>query len=213
MINIIIQKIVTDRRPHDNADDFSSTFGMAVGTVFQNFNDLSRLKNIERETKDLKEQYEKLLAEKNALENEVQKLRIVPSQLELEAQSQQNNQFKKENDSLRDVLKTSKETIAMLQDRLAEVEKSENTNRHALVSEEQLKNPERKSMDERVNIKFGLKLLKLTAYYHHSGYRQDRPHHGFMIRHIKVLLEIQLFFHSTCSFLSLVRTRTKRSDL
>jgi predicted RNase H-like nuclease (RuvC/YqgF family) len=146
MINIIIQKIVTDRRPHDNTDDFSSTFGMAVGTVFQNFTDLNRLKGIEREANDLKEQYERLSSEKDALENEVQKLRIVPSQLDFEALLQQNNHLQKENDSIRDVLKTSKETIAMLQDRLAEAEKSANN----VIVHEEVKNLERKSLDERV---------------------------------------------------------------
>jgi predicted nuclease with TOPRIM domain len=148
VINIIIQKIVTDRRPHDNTDDFSSTFGMAVGTVFQHFNDLDRLKGVEKEANDLKEQYIKLSTEKDALENEVQKLRILPSQLELEAQLQRNNQLEKENESIRDVLKTSKETIAMLQDRLAEAGKSKNNVN--VFEEAQVKKLERKSLDEKV---------------------------------------------------------------
>lgn len=122
MINIIVQQIVMDRRPHVNLDDFASTFGMAVSTVFQNFHDVDRLRSIEREFNELRDRYDSVLAEKNCLQNEVQKLRILPSQMEIESQKQRNIHLKNENDSLRDVLKTSKETIAMLQDRLAAAE-------------------------------------------------------------------------------------------
>lgn len=118
MISIIVEKIVTDRRPHDASDDFSSTFGVAVGTIIQSFSDLSRLKSVDRELSTLKDQFEKISNEKDELQNEVQKLRILPSQIEHEALVQRNTQLKDENDSLRDVLKTSKETIAMLQSRL-----------------------------------------------------------------------------------------------
>lgn len=138
MINIIIQKIVTDRRQHDATDDFSSTFGMAVGTVVQNFNDLNRLKGIEREFKTLKEQYDQLSNEKDQLHNEVQKLRILPSQMEYEAQIQRNTHLKKENDSLRDVLKTSKETIAMLQNRLAESQEPKITKKKSILQKDSL---------------------------------------------------------------------------
>lgn len=115
MINIIIQKIVMDKRPHDNSDDFASTFGMAVGTVFQNFNEMERLKMVEKEAEDMRDQYEQILAERDELQHEVQKLRILPSRLEAETQNQRNIHLKEENDSLRELLKTSKETIAMLQ--------------------------------------------------------------------------------------------------
>lgn len=125
MINIIIQQIVMDKRPHENSDDFASTFGMSVGNVIQNFNDLERLKEVEKEANELKEQYEQLMIEKDQLQNEVEKLRILPNQLENEAQKQRNINLKQENDSIRDVLKTSKETIAMLQERLASVESRE----------------------------------------------------------------------------------------
>lgn len=122
MINIIVQQIVMDRRPHAKSEDFSSTFGMAVSAVFQNFHDLDRLRSIDRDFKDLRDRYDTLSTEKNCLEAEVQKLRILPTQLEIESQNQRNLYLKKENDSLRDVLKTSKDTIAMLQERLAAAE-------------------------------------------------------------------------------------------
>jgi regulator of replication initiation timing len=118
MISIIVEKIVTDRRQHEASDDFSSTFGIAVGTVVQSLSDLDRLKSVDRQLSTIKEQYEKTVNEKNELQNEVQKLRILPSQLEHETLIQRNTQLKKENDSLRDVLKTSKETIAMLSNRI-----------------------------------------------------------------------------------------------
>jgi predicted RNase H-like nuclease (RuvC/YqgF family) len=126
MISIIIQQIVMDRRAHENSDDFASTFGMAVGNVIQNFNDLERLKEVEKEANELREQYEELILEKDQLQNEVEKLRILPNQMENEAQKQRNIHLKQENDSIRDVLKTSKETIAMLQERLAATENREN---------------------------------------------------------------------------------------
>jgi predicted RNase H-like nuclease (RuvC/YqgF family) len=125
MINIIVQQIVMDRRPHDNSEDFASTYGMAVGTVFQNFRDIERLRVVEKEAEELKEQYELVISEKDQLQNEIQKLRIVPSQLEIETQKQRNIHLKQENDSLRDVLKTSKENIAMLQEKLALAENDE----------------------------------------------------------------------------------------
>lgn len=125
MINIIVQQIVMDRRSHDNSEDFASTYGMAVGAVFQNFNEMERLKIIEKEAEELKDQYDLVLSEKDQLQNEIQKLRILPSQLEIETQTQRNIHLRQENDSLRDVLKTSKENIAMLQEKLAFAEGGE----------------------------------------------------------------------------------------
>lgn len=152
MISIIVQQIVMDRRPHCNTDDFSSTFGVAVTTVFKNFYDVDRLRDIERESNDLKEMYEQVLQEKNELQTEVQQLRILPNQIERESQKQRIVHLKQENDSLRDVLKTSKETIAMLQDRLAVAENTEKRRSSLLVLTDDWKvsAKSRMSMDEMV---------------------------------------------------------------
>lgn len=164
MINIIVQQIVMDRRPHANSDDFCSTFGMAVATVFQNFHDIDRLRGIEREANELRDQHEKILAEKDNLQTEVQKLRILPNQMEIESQNQRNIHLKKENDSLRDVLKTSKETIAMLQERLAAAENKNKEKRYSeiLILKDDWKVSQRRSgisMDERVSIYFYMSML------------------------------------------------------
>ncbi|KAG2233169.1 hypothetical protein INT48_005007 [Thamnidium elegans] len=150
MISIIVQQIVMDRRPHCNSDDFSSTFGMSVATVFKNFYDVDRLRNIERESNDLREMYEQVLQEKNELQTEVQQLRILPNQIEHESQKQRIVYLKQENDSLRDVLKTSKETIAMLQDRLAVAENTDRRRSSLLILTEDWKvsAKARISMDE-----------------------------------------------------------------
>lgn len=122
MIQIIIQQIVMDRRDHENTDSFSSTFGLAVGTVIQSFSELERLKDVESQFEYFKRQYEQISAEKESLLSEVAKLRILPSQLEFDSMSRRMDELKEENDSLRDLLRTSKETIAMLQSRLAQEE-------------------------------------------------------------------------------------------
>ncbi|CEG81054.1 hypothetical protein RMATCC62417_15298 [Rhizopus microsporus] len=122
MIQIIIQQIVMDRRDHENTDSFSSTFGLAVGTVIQSFSELERLKDVESQFEYFKRQYEQISAEKESLLSEVAKLRILPSQLEFDSMSRRMNELKEENDSLRDLLRTSKETIAMLQSRLVQEE-------------------------------------------------------------------------------------------
>lgn len=146
MINIIIEKIVTDRRQRDATDDFSSTFGIAVGTIVQNFHDLNRLKGIEKTFNNLSMQYDQLSNEKDELQNEVQKLRILPSQMEYEAQVQRNANLKKENDSLREVLKTSKETIAMLQGRLADTQEAKKvTKKRSILQQHTQELPETRS--------------------------------------------------------------------
>lgn len=160
MINIIIEKIVTDRTQHDTSDDFSATYGMAVGTVLQNFHDLSRLKGIEVEANDLKEQYDKLAAEKDALQSEVQKLRILPSQMDHQAVLNRNEQLIEENNSLRDLLKKSTETIALLQLQKEDTLPTPTTTPTRNISIElppersvtSNKYLERRSMDERVNM-------------------------------------------------------------
>ena len=120
MIQIIVQQIVMDQRPHENTESFSSTFGIAVGAVIQSYCELERLKGIEPELENLKVQYESVAAEKEQLQAEIAKLRIQPAQLEFENKNQRINQLREENDSLRGLLRTSKETIAMLQGRLPE---------------------------------------------------------------------------------------------
>ncbi|KAI8989404.1 hypothetical protein BDB01DRAFT_848579 [Pilobolus umbonatus] len=120
MIDIIVEQIVMDRRPHDNTDEFASTFGMAVGTVIQNFHDLARLKRMESQMEATDAKIKKALEEKDELLKEIEELRILPSRVEYEEQRQRAVHYKEENDSLRNVLKTSKETIAMLQERLSE---------------------------------------------------------------------------------------------
>lgn len=161
MISIIIEKIVTDQRQHDTFDDFSSTFGMAVGTVIQNFKDLNRLKGIEIEANDLKDQYEKLAAERDALQSEVQKLRILPSQMEHQDILNRNEKIIEENNSLRDLLKKSKETIALLQQHINNDPPISATSTTDTIGRISLKLPpekknvpqnylERRSMDERV---------------------------------------------------------------
>jgi DNA repair ATPase RecN len=160
MINIIIEKIVTDQRQHDTSDDFSSTFGMAVGTVLQNFNDLSRLKGIEIEADDLKNQYKNLATERDALQSEVQKLRILPSQMEHQGILNRNEKLIEENNSLRDLLKKSKETIALLQQHISDDSPISATSATDTTAKISLKLPpvknapqnylERRSMDERV---------------------------------------------------------------
>lgn len=153
MISIIVQQIVMDRRPHSNTDDFSSTFGMSVATVFKNFHDVDRLRDIEKEANDLKEQYESVLQEKNELQTEVQQLRIMPNQMERESQKKRIVHLKEENNSLRDVLKTSKETIAMLQERLAAAESKEKRRSSLLVLTDDWKVAHRPkmSLDETVS--------------------------------------------------------------
>ncbi|KAG1160361.1 hypothetical protein G6F37_004064 [Rhizopus arrhizus] len=125
MIQIIIQQIVMDRRPHENTESFSSTFGVAVGAVIQSYRELERLKKIEPKLEKLKAQFQSVTAEKEELQAEIGKLRILPTQLEFEDINRRISELKDENDSLRDLLRTSKDTIAMLQNRLAEEESSE----------------------------------------------------------------------------------------
>ncbi|KAG1446827.1 hypothetical protein G6F56_009453 [Rhizopus delemar] len=121
MIQIITRQIVMDQRPHDNnTESFSSTFGIAVGTVIQSYCELERLKDIESQVKNLEAQFELVSTQKENLEAEIAKLRIIPTQLELQDKDKRIHQLKEENNSLRELLRTSKETIAMLQFRLEE---------------------------------------------------------------------------------------------
>ena len=162
MISIIVQQIVMDRRTHDNSDDFASTFGMAVGTVFQNFNDLERLRIIEKQAKELKDQYEQILKEKDQLENEVLKLRILPNQLEMETQNKRNAHLKQENDSLRNVLKLSKESISVLQQKLEAASSKNRPNEKLVLTDDWKVASRRNSNDVKVYSVYFYTRMRLT---------------------------------------------------
>ncbi|KAI8877777.1 actin-binding FH2 [Backusella circina FSU 941] len=119
IISIIIQQIVKDRRSHKQTDDFTSNFGISVANLIQNFRDLDRLKQLESESQISKEKFETLRKERDELQIEVEQLRILPSQFEFYQQKKRNRFLRRENDSLRDVLRTSKETISMLQKKIS----------------------------------------------------------------------------------------------
>ncbi|OBZ88766.1 Cytokinesis protein sepA, partial [Choanephora cucurbitarum] len=177
IIEIMLYHIVTDGAQHNSKADLQEIFSTPIGAVMQNFLDLDRLKDKEKEADEIKEQYEKIILEKEQLEREVQELRIVPSLMENQAQKHRIEQLKEENNALRQVLQTSKDTITSLQARLTTFENQEkrrsssDSGKAMFESMRQTRKRGRLSLDE--------KRLPMISLEKRSTNGYNSAHHGF----------------------------------
>lgn len=146
MISELVGQIAVDRRGGVSGKDFSSLYGISVNTLIQKFSNQDRLHKLEEESAYHREQFFKVTSEKNELEYQLQQVRrngtitrTIPGN---EDDSRGKNSpvahlvlwithvyvlvalmtIKNENASLRELLKTSRSTIAMLQERLREID-------------------------------------------------------------------------------------------
>ncbi|KAI9280811.1 hypothetical protein BY458DRAFT_531768 [Sporodiniella umbellata] len=115
IIQTVAQQIVMDQRPHEITQSLSTAFDVAVGAVIQTQCGSGRSKETDPQVSHLEAQLELLSGQKKVLEAEIAKLRILPTQLEIQEQEKRIQQLQEENSSLRGLLKTSKATITMLQ--------------------------------------------------------------------------------------------------
>lgn len=75
MISELVGQIVVDRRGGVSGKDFSSLYGISVGTLIQKFSNQDRLHKLEEESAYHREQFLKVTSEKNELEYQLQQVR------------------------------------------------------------------------------------------------------------------------------------------
>ncbi|KAI8096734.1 formin homology 2 domain-containing protein [Halteromyces radiatus] len=131
MISELVQQIVMDRRSSVGTEAFSSAYGVSVGHLIQKFGELDRLRQLEEQEAETREQLLRLGAENKELRMEMEYLRSqrgsganTPLLKESEPPRRSLN-LKMENASLRALLRTSKATIAMLQQELKDKDTSD----------------------------------------------------------------------------------------
>ncbi|KAI9317621.1 hypothetical protein BX666DRAFT_1857292, partial [Dichotomocladium elegans] len=129
MICELVGQVALDQRGGMSSKDFSSVFGVSVDTLIQKFSNQDKIHQLEEESAYHREQYMKIVNEKKELELMLQDMRgngrrssgsrVIPGN---EDDSRAVNVIKAENASLRELLRTSRSTIAMLQERLREMD-------------------------------------------------------------------------------------------
>ncbi|KAI8143924.1 hypothetical protein BJV82DRAFT_609883 [Fennellomyces sp. T-0311] len=121
MVSAFVGQLVLNLRTN-SMEDTSTIFGGSVNTLIQKFTSQDRLQQLEDESAYNREQCMKLTNEKKELELELQDLRAAKRYRRAmpgnEDDSSKNQAVMVENASLRELLKTSRSTIAMLQERL-----------------------------------------------------------------------------------------------
>ncbi|ORZ06045.1 hypothetical protein BCR42DRAFT_427576 [Absidia repens] len=121
IIHVLVGQIVMNRRITSDDQDFTATFGVSVGNLIQRFSDLDRLRQLEEEALHNEANESRLTNENLELKMELQRLSR-HSQGEVENQPRRRSlDLKKENESLRALLRTSKNTMFMLEKRVSEL--------------------------------------------------------------------------------------------
>ncbi|CAO3592005.1 unnamed protein product [Absidia cylindrospora] len=121
IIHVLVGQIVMNRRITSDDQDFTATFGVSVGNLIQRFSDLDRLRQLEEEALHNEAKESRLTNENLELKMELQRLSR-HSQSEVENQPRRRSlDLKKENESLRALLRTSKNTMFMLEKRVSEL--------------------------------------------------------------------------------------------
>ncbi|KAI8072909.1 formin homology 2 domain-containing protein [Gongronella butleri] len=125
MISELVHQVVMDRRSSLAKEGFSSNYGISVGQLIQKFGDLDRLRALEAQEAELREQVIRLTAENKELRTQIQ----YPGSTATADTSATTDgsltrragtlNLKMENASLRALLRTSRNTIANLQQQLA----------------------------------------------------------------------------------------------
>lgn len=80
MISELVSQIVMDRRGSVSAGDFSSTYGVSVGNLIQQFSDLDELNQLKEEAAENREKLIRLSAENKELQLENEHLRSLQGQ-------------------------------------------------------------------------------------------------------------------------------------
>jgi hypothetical protein len=113
MITTLVNQLVMDRR--GLGDDFSSMYGVSVGNLIQKFSDMDRLQSEAEQLAGTREQMEELQREKYELEQEVLRLKAANAAIPHNVDQSAALRYATENASLRALLRTSRNTIALLQ--------------------------------------------------------------------------------------------------
>jgi hypothetical protein len=106
MITTLVNQLVMDRR--GLGDDFSSMYGVSVGNLIQKFSDMDRLQSEAEQLAGTREQMEEL-------EQEVLRLKAANAAIPHNVDQSAALRYATENASLRALLRTSRNTIALLQ--------------------------------------------------------------------------------------------------
>ncbi|KAG0177062.1 hypothetical protein DFQ29_005302 [Apophysomyces sp. BC1021] len=128
MISELVNHVVMERRNSTTLEDFGSAYNMSVGNMIQKFSDLDRMQQLEEEAAENRERLLHLGTENKELrlELEYHKSQQGGNVAQPQVLATRDNtprrslNLKMENASLRALLRTSKNTISMLQDQLKE---------------------------------------------------------------------------------------------
>ncbi|ORX46807.1 actin-binding FH2 [Hesseltinella vesiculosa] len=133
MTNMLVGQVVMNRRLTSDREDLTAVYGVSVGNLIQQFSDLDRLKELEECTAQSQSTIIGLQNDNQELYAQIQQLKHQqPSDTHLNRRRKLCSlDLKKENESLRSLLKTSKNTMFMLERRVSELtDMMENSDPH-----------------------------------------------------------------------------------
>ncbi|CAO3642143.1 unnamed protein product [Cunninghamella blakesleeana] len=124
MMDILISQVVMNKSFTADDKDFTATYGISVGNLIQQFSDLDKLHQFESEAIRSREIISQLTYTIQKLETDVSKLKAnsINNNNQTENHPKRRSlDLKKENESLRFLLQTSKKTMFMLEKRVSEL--------------------------------------------------------------------------------------------
>ncbi|KAI7869247.1 hypothetical protein BDF14DRAFT_1951245 [Spinellus fusiger] len=136
LISEIVHQLVIDKRSSMNSENLGGSYSASVNSLIQKFSELDRLRQLEEEASENRELILRLTSENKELRMEMEYMKsnqqdtTTTSQaapVKEETSFRRSLNAKMENASLRALLRTSRNTIAMLQEQLKEKNDSSDT--------------------------------------------------------------------------------------